>query len=263
MAVVADLVNTINVVEQEGVVVSMTRVFMVTGLTATGLPTPQQQAFVASGIPQHGDSAPGNTNLKVHQRTYEMVRDTPTAAMVTVDYKTVADWANSFVFSGGSSIQQRQTDVDRLGNRIILSWTYPSDYKDIALRGEVYTTAINETVTESNLTLTATGSLYVDYPNIISLDWSNKVNSTFWAGAPPYYWKCSGCTFRGRDIGLGRAHLWEFDWTFEYHPQSWAIVAKIRDPDTGNVPDDVVDGVGIKTVDWYYTKDFNSLFGNT
>jgi len=29
------------------------------------------------------------------------------------------------------------------------------------------------------------------------------------------------------------------------------------------VPDDVVDGVGIKTVDWYYTKDFNSLFGNT
>lgn len=263
MAVVSDLVNTVNVVEQEGVTISMTRVFMVTGLTPTGLPTPHVQAFGTSGVPQHGDTAPGNTNLKVHQRSYEMVRDTPSAAMVTVDYKTVADWANSFIFSGGSSIQQRQTDVDRLGNRIQLSWTYPADYPDEQLRGQVYTTAINESVTESNLTLTATGSLYVDYPNEVALDWTNKVNATFWAGAAPYYWKCAACNFRGRDTGLGRAHLWEFDWTFEYNPQSWAIVAKIRDPATGNVPDDVVDGTGIKSVDWYYTKDFNERFPNT
>lgn len=263
MAVIADLIGTYNVVEQEGVVMSMTRRFIANGLTPTGIPTPDVQAFTASGMPQHGDSAPGNTNLKVRQREYNMVQDTPTAGYVDVQYATVADWANSFVFSVGSSIQQRQTDVDRLGNRIQLSWTYPSDYPDEQLRGQVYTTAINETVTESNMTLTATGSLYVDYPNQIALDWTNKVNSTFWAGAPPYFWKCAQCNARGRDIGLGRAHLWEFDWVFEYHPQSWAIVAKIRDPQTGNVPDDVVNGVGIKTVDWYYTKDFNVLFGNT
>lgn len=263
MAVVSDLINTINVVEEEGVVVSMTRVFIVTGLTPTGVPTPQQQAFSASGVPQHGDTAPGNTNLKVHRRQYEMVQDTPSAAMVTVEYKTVADWANSFIFSGGASIQQRQTDVDRLGNRISLSYTYPSDYPDQELRGQVYTTAINETVTESNLTMTATGSLYVNYPNEIALNWNNTVNSTFWAGAPPYYWKCSQCNFRGRDTGFGRAHLWEFDWTFEFNPQSWAVVAKIRDPNTGNVPDDVILGVGVKEVDWYWTKDFNERFPNT
>lgn len=263
MAVIADLVGTYNVVEQEGVVVSMSRRFLVTGLTPTGIPTPDVQAFTASGVPQHGDSAPGNTNLKVRQREYSTVPDTPSSAYVDVQYATVADWANSFVFSLGGSIQQKQTDVDRLGNRIQLSWTYPSDYPDEQLRGQVYTTAINESVTVPHLTMTATGSLYVDYPNQIALEWMNKVNSTTWAGAPPYYWMCTGCAARGRDIGPGRSHLWEFDWTFEYKPDSWRVIAKITDPQTGNVPDDVVDGVGVKEVDWFLTKDFNTLFGNT
>ena len=264
MAVVSDIINTINVVEVEGVVVSMTRQFMVTGLTPTGLPTPMDQAMYLTGtIPQNGDKAPGNTNLAVYQRSYSMVRDTPSACYIDVDYKTVADYANSFIFSGGSSIQQKQTDVDRLGNRIQLSWTYPSDYPDTNLRGQVYTTSINESVTVPHLTMTATGSLYVDYPNQIALEWINTVNSTFWAGAPPYYWLCTACNFRGRDIGFGRPHLWEFDWTFEFNPDSWYVVAKIVDPNTGTVPDDVVEGQGTKLVDWYLFKDFNSIFGNT
>jgi len=264
MGVIADRINTLNVVEEEGVCVSMTRQFMVTGLTPTGLPTPVDQAlYLTSGVPQHGDAAPGNSNLRVMRRSYQMVQDTPSAAIIDVEYKTVADVASSFIFSGGSSIQQKQTDVDRLGNRIQLSWTYPADYPDQNLRGEIYTTSINESVTVPHLTMTATGSLYVDYPNEIALEWINKVNSTYWAGAPPYYWMCTACNFRGRDIGFGRSHLWEFDWTFEFNPESWYVVAKIRDPQTGNVPDDVVEGVGTKLVDWYLFKDFNVLFGNT
>jgi hypothetical protein len=180
-----------------------------------------------------------------------------------VEYGTVADFANTFIFSGGASLQQKQTDVDYYGNRISLSYTYPNDYPNEELRGQVYTTAINETVSVPHLTMTATGSLYVEYPNEIALTWLNKVNSTFWAGAPPYYWLCTACNFRGRDIGLGRAHLWEFDWTFEFNPESWIVVAKIRDPNTGTIPDDVVDGVGVKTVDWYQPYDFNIIFGNT
>lgn len=263
MAVISDLVNTINVAEQEGVVVSMTRQFMVTGLTPTGLPTPADQALSNGGIPQHGEAAPGNTNLRVASRNYTMVQDTPSAAIIDVNYKTIADYANSFIFSGGSSIQQKQTDVDRLGNRISLSYTYPSDYIIEELRNEPFSTSINESVTTPHLTMTATGSLYVDYPNQIALDWINKVNSTYWAGAPPYYWLCTACNFRGRDVGLGRPHLWEFDWTFEFNPDSWYVVAKIIDPNTGRVPDDVIEGVGTKLVDWYLFKNFNTIFGNT
>ncbi len=264
MAVVSDRINTINVVDQEGVTVGMTRQFLVTELTPTGLPTPNDQAlYLTSGVPQHGDAAPGNTNLRVWQRTYTMAQDTPTAAIIDVEYKTVADYANSFIFSGGSSIQQKQTDVDFFGNRIALSYTYPAGYPNTELAGETLTPSIDETVTVPHLTMTATGSLYVDYPNQIALDWINTINSTVWAGAPPGYWLCTACNFRGRDVGLGRAHLWEFDWTFEFNPESWYVIAKYRSPDTGKVPDDVVDGVGVKAVDWYRPKNFNEIFGNT
>ena len=266
MAVIADRgITTTNMVEQEGVIISLTREYLVTGLTNTyGDPRTLQEALNEAGVPQLGASAPGNTNLKVWSRDVRPETDSPTKAVIIVQYKTVADYANSFIFSIGSSIQQTQTDVDRLGNRISLSYTYPGDYEpNPDLAGKTFTTAINESVTVPHMTLTATGSLYVDYPNQIALEWLNTVNSTYWAGAPAGYWLCTNCAARGRDIGFGRPHLWEFDWTFEYKPDSWNVVAKIRDPQTGNVPDDVIDGVGVKTVDWYRTKNFNVLFGNT
>jgi len=62
-------------------------------------------------------------------RQVQAALDSPTKAIGIVDYATVADFANSFIFSGGSSIQQKQTDIDRLGNRISLSYTYPGDYE--------------------------------------------------------------------------------------------------------------------------------------
>lgn len=251
-------------VEEEGVVRSLTRKFLVTGLNNTNTDNRTlDEALSDSNVPSSGDAAPGNTNLVCHRRTVRPVQDSPTKCYVICEYKTVADWANSFVFSGGSQTSQIQTDVDFYGNRIALSYTYPNDYPVTELRGEVYTTSINETVNQTFTTLTATGSLFVTYPNEISETWSNTVNSTFWAGAPAYYWRCSDCQFSGRDIGFGRPHLWEFTWTFEKNPQSWAVVAKIIDPNTGRVPDDVIQGTGVKTVDWYRTLDFNIIFGNT
>lgn len=265
MPVILDRIDTLNMVEQEGVVVALTREAFVYGLDNTYEDSyTLQEALNQAGVPQLGHSPTGNANLKVWSREVRMEPGCTTKASVIIQYKTVADYANSFIFSGGSSIQQKQTDVDRLGNRISLSYTYPGDYEpNPDLAGTTFSTAINESVTVPHLTMTATGSLYVDYPNQIALEWINTVNSTYWAGAPPYYWLCTACNFRGRDIGFGRAHLWEFDWTFEYNPDSWYVVAKIRDPQTGNIPDDVIDGVGVKTVDWYRYKNFNSIFGNT
>lgn len=264
MTTFADVkIEELEEVEEEGVVRSLIRNFLVTGLTATGLPTPLTQAKAASGIPQHGDAAPGNTNLVVYRRTARIVPNTPTACYVTVEYKTVGDWENSFIFSGGTNLSDIQTDVDYFGNRISLSYTYPETYPDENLRGQVYTTAINESVKSPETVLTATGSLYVEYPNEISAEWVGRLNSTFWAGAPAGYWLCTSCEFTPRDIGFGRPHLWQFTWTFQYKPQSWIVIAKIVDPNTGQVPADVVLNTGVKQIDWYPWKDFNIIFGNT
>lgn len=251
-------------VEEEGVVIALTLVWRTDALTNTyGDNRTLDEALAVSGVPQHGDRAPGNTNLVLHRRTPRPVIDKPTSAEVVCEYKTIADWENSFVFSGGTSLNQIQTDKDIYGNRITLSYTYPSDYPVEDLRSQVYTTSINESVYVPRMTMTATGSLYVNYPNQIAQDWAWHMNSTFWAGWPAGYWMCTACDFTARDIGLGRNHLWKFTWTFELNPQGWPVVAKIIDPNTGNVPDDVVEGTGTKSVDWYPSRDFNELFGNT
>jgi len=250
-------------VEEEGVTRSLTRRFLAQGLANTNTDNRTlDEALAVSGVPVSGDKAPGNTNLVCHRRTVRPVQGSPSKAEITCEYKTVADWANSFIFSGGTSVNQVSTDTDFYGNRIALSYTYPGTYPIEALRGETYTTSISEQVFSPETTMTATGSLYVNYPDEISRTWAGSINSTFWAGAPANYWLCTRCDFTARDTGLGRAHLWEFTWTFQYRPQSWEVVAKIVDPNTGRVPDDVVLNTGVKTVTWYPTLDFNLLFWN-
>ena len=172
-------------VEEEGVTRSLVRRFLAEGLNNTNTDNRTlDEALAVSGVPVSGDKAPGNTNLVCHRRTVRPVTGSPTKAEITCEYKTVADWANSFIFSGGTSVNQTTTDVDFYGNRISLSYTYPGDYPVKELQDETYTTSINESVFTPETTLTATGSLYVNYPNEISQTWAGSVNSTFWAGAP-------------------------------------------------------------------------------
>ena len=202
-------------VEEEGVIRSLVKIVRVQDLANTNADERTLwEALAVSGVPVQGDRAAGNTNLVLHRRTVSPIQSSPTQARIVCEYKTIADWTNSFIFSGGTTMEQTQTDVDYYGNRIALSYTYPNDYPDENLRGEIYTTAINESVMVPGMTLTATGSLYVNYPNEIALQWLGHCNDTFWAGAPAYSWLCIGCDFTSRDIGLGRAHLWEFTWTF-------------------------------------------------
>lgn len=250
--------------EEEGVIVSATEVYRVDGLNNTYADRRTlDEALDASGIPILGDKAPGNTNLAVFRRNVRPIESTPTSCEVVIEYKTVADFQNTFIFSGSTSLNQHNTDVDILGNKITLQYTYPNNYPVEELRGQVYTTRANESVYIPRTVLTASGSLYVDYPTQISSDWVWHMNSTFWAGQAPGYWLCTDCSFVPRDLGLGRAHLWQFTWTFELNPLGWPVVAKIIDPNTGNVPDDVVAGTGTKDVLWYPSKDFNVIFGNT
>lgn len=259
-------IDRIEDVEEEGVIVHSTFYFMVYNLSNTnGDRRTLDEALATSGIPVLGNTAPGNTNLALYRRTPRPLPDSPTKVEIKCEYKTVADYENSFIFSGGTSLSQVQTDVDYYGNPIQLSYTYPANYYIPALAGETISERMNETVFVPRTVLTATGSLYVNYPDEISQGWAWHVNSTAWANKPAGYWLCTSCDFTARDVGLGRPHLWKFTWTFELEPRDpgWPVVAKIRDPNTGNIPFDAVQGTGVKNVTWYPSRDFNELFGNT
>ena len=256
-------IDSTQAVVEEGVTRSLTKIYRVDGVTQHGDERALWEALATPGIPQHGEKAAGNTNLAVHRHTLNPVPGTPTSVRVVVEYETVADYRNSFIFSGGASLNQVQTDVDIYGNKISLSYTYPNDYHIEALQGQPLISSINESVYVPRSVCQATGSLHVDYPNQIVEDWAWHMNSTFWNGWAAGYWMCTSCDYTARDIGPGRAHLWEFTWTFELNPLGWPVISKIIDPNKGEVPPDVVYGVGIKPVDWYPSRNFNDIFGNT
>lgn len=257
-------IETNDITEEEGVVVSHVTVFRAEGLNNTYADyRTLDEALNVSGMPQQGDAAPGNTNLRMFRRTVQPIAGDPTQARVVCEYKTVADWEDSFILSVGSSLNSVNTNYDIYGNLITLSYTYPSDYPVEDLRSQVLETAIDEPVYIPRVTLTGTGSLYVYYPLQTVQSWLWHMNSTFWAGWPAGYWLCTGCDATPRDVGIGRAPLWRFRWTFELDPRGWAVVAKIKDPNTGIVPPDVIPGTGTKSVVWYASRDFNEIFGNT
>lgn len=257
-------IETNEATEEEGVVVAYTTVFRAEGLNNTNADyRTLEEALAASGMPQQGDAAPGNTNLRMFRRTVQPIPGDPTQARVVCEYKTVADWEDSFILSIGTGLNSYQTNTDILGNLVQLSYTYPADYPVEDLQSQTLETAANESVMEPRITLTGTGTLFVYYPLQVTQSWLWHMNSTAWAGWPAGYWLCTACDATPRDIGIGRAPKWRFRWTFELNVRGWPVVAKIVDPNTGIVPPDVVEGVGTKSVLWYPSRDFNELFGNT
>ncbi len=251
-------------VTEEGVVTSGTFVFRTDDLDNdyADLRT-LQEALSATGLPQHGDAAPGNPNLRMFRQSVQPVAGCPTSARVVCEYKTVADWEDSFILSIAGGLNSTQTNTDIHGNIITLNYTYPADYTIEDLQNQPLESAMNETVYEPRVSLTGTGSLYVYYPLPVVQSWLWHMNSTAWAGWPAGYWLCTGCDATARVLGVGMAPLWRFRWTFELNVRGWPVVAKIVDPNKGIIPPDVVPGVGIKPVDWYPSRNFNDIFGNT
>ncbi len=112
-------------------------------------------------------------------------------------------------------------------------------------------------------TMTATGTLDVDYPDAISRFYVGSTNSTYWASNPPGYWMCTRCDFEAMAVGVGQVHRWQFTFEFQYSVVGWNVGIVYIDPRTNEPPSDLVEGTGYKNIDWYGSVDFNYLFPNT
>ncbi len=265
MTVTADVkIEELELVEDEGVYVSLTRKFLVTSISSGFADTRQlSAAMTAAGVPAWGAYAPGNTNLICTGRKVTMLPDSPTTAMVTCSYIPVAQSQATFIFSGGTNLTQTTTQNDILGNQISVSHTFPVDDEDEDYAGKTKVSGANVSVLIPATTLTATGQLFVDYPDAISRYYVGSMNATYWAGTEPGYWMCTGCNFEGLAVGIGQPHLWRFTFIFEHSYVGWPLQTWYVDPRTGDPPADLVPGVGVKDVFWYGEVDFNYLFPNT
>jgi hypothetical protein len=159
----------------------------------------------------------------------------------------------------GGTLSQVQTNKDREGNIISVSYTYPSDYKlDENLAGKTVQTsslvgklAPEHTITYSNL-------LFYN-PQGLSENFVGTVNNGPWILAPSAAagtWLCTGIVGRSNDGGLSYATTY----TFQYRADTWKAVVVFIDPNTGVPPDDLVVDTGIKNCEMYPITNFNLIF---
>jgi len=265
MAVTSDIqVQEIELTESEGVQNALERKYLVDNISSATSDTRRlTTALATAGVPVAGNTAPGNTNLICTGRRVRMAPDSTTKAIVTCTYVPVAQSKSTFLFSGGTSLGQTVTQNDIYGNQLSCSHTWPADDPDPEYASETFTQGANASVLVPSTTLTATGTLDVDYPDAVSRGYVGTTNLTYWAGDEPGYWMCTRCDFENLAAGYGQTKRWAFTFEFQHKIDGWAQKIWYTDPRTGEPAPDLVDGTGIKSFLWYGESDFNILFPNT
>ena len=258
MAVVWDTIDGMEAVETEGNIDSLTR----RGLVAPAGSYNNNQILWAClndpDVPRYGDWAPGNTNLICVSRKVKLLRSSTHQAELICDYATLPD-SNSFTFSGGTSLSSAQTQLDKYGNQIAVAHQWPADDPDYP--SEIQYQGLDLNVLMPQTTLSASGQLPVDYPDLLCRLWVGSMNATPWAGAAAYQWMCTRCDFKGLDTGIGRQRRWLFTFEFQHSLVGWIPQTFFVDSRTGKPPPMLIPGIGYKSVDWYGMLDFHYLFG--
>ena len=167
---------------------------------------------------------------------------------------------------GGSSLKQVETAVDRDGLPITVSYTWPEDSKTVYPNGEdkagtTETTGGRISVLRPMSSVTGTIRVSTSSPGALAQAYSGHVNSTNWQGGVPRTWMCTEVGFRLID-DTQSPPIYELSFSFEYDENTWDDETTVRfiDPSTGEPPDDIEEGNGLKQIQYYPEKDFNEDF---
>lgn len=249
----------LSVVDRQGTIESARRTFLVTGLVSTNYEI-IGEALNTSGVPQYGDSFPGNDNIIVVNRNARVLdEDNNRKVVVEVEYTTLGLEDGNYRFQCSTSISEDSTSGDVNGNLVSLSYTYPVDYENPQYAGLTSTQAAELTVYRPESTLSTTGITATSNPNGIVDSWAGYLNSDQWQGGAAGTWMCTRCDWVPHDLDASPP---KYKFTFEFQKKraSWTQTAYFRTDDTGKIPSDLVSGVGYKRVVTNPYRPFGDLF---
>lgn len=257
MLVYMDTISDVSMVEREGVMVALTRRGLVQGVSP-GIGC-FAEVFALPGLPQPNSIPDEYPNLILYQRTARLV-DTGSvfSVEVTFEYRSLMESDVNFIFSGSSGLESKKVYKDRFGQPILLQYTYPIDHPRHP--GETVTVLGSVDSEKQIHNMSATGIIKIDSPALLTSQWEGWVNSEMWLDGAPGAWKCTNVTWKLFDASTTPAsYLFTFE--FSLHADGdWQPEARFQDPDDGTIPYDLVQGVGIKTVVLYPSRDFNERF---
>ena len=251
-----DRLTTLAAVEDRGAVIQLTRQALVVGLAETDFDV-IFEALDEAGVPAAGSTPTGYDNLVLVKRSPTLVPGEQSKVLVTLEYVSKRDAGYAFTFSGGTALKQITTQVSGNGSPLTVQHTWPGDDNDWP--SETHTQGSECQVYLPETEMHATGLMDTDYPQRISSLWTGCVNDSPWAFGRAGYFIVSNVTWNPHDMSTS-PRKWEFTFTFQYDRTGWQPVYSFIDPRTGRAPANLVDNVGRKTLLWYPSADYNTLF---
>lgn len=269
-----DEINTLEVVERNNTLQRVTRVAIVTGLTANSYEV-MLEGLDEVGVPNYGDHLdpiPDRAafQLIVNERRVNMV-DKHTAH-VTLTYENaynIDSVEDSFdnphmgLVSGEvrCNVQQKSSNLDINGNQVVLSHTYPAN--DPNFPGQTREQGGEFTYYVAQRSFSVHGIKATNAPWAVANSINGRVNFLPFSGEAARTWLCVGANWRpesnGRHIdGIARYYM-RFE--FQFDSDTWDATVVYIDDITGRPPANLVPGTGIKTIQKIQAVNFENILG--
>lgn len=259
-----DKIETLDMQEKYGSIVSVTRVATVTGITGTDWSV-MYDVLDAAGIPAKNSYLDTNraSHLVLQDRNVKMIDKDK--AEVTLNYGVFSDKGQNLFYSGvvtarpvsgkmTTSVAQKQTNLFREGGTgpeslIVVSHTYPPEDADYGGQTLSQTGMIDVSIPQRTFTLEGIKNVRAPWEIVENL--TGAVNDRVWMGQPMYTWMCTEVTWEYRE------YLNYFmTFTFQHNPDTWNPTAVFNDPRTGVPPENLVPDTGYKYIRYHRAVNF-------
>lgn len=247
--------------EENGTIKRLVVQYTVYGLSGTDIGR-LQSALSAAGVPDYNEEAANYSYLLVTRRTVRPnSRSNDGNCMdVFVEYTPKGLEGNNFFGTYSSQLTQIETQNDINGNPITVSYTFPSGYAyDASLAGRTVTQGGNISVQVPQATIVISGIYATDYPNSVTDYWMGTTNLWAWNGGGPGQWLCTSVTSDPEALGAGPSR-WKFRFEFQRKLDGWQPLVYFTDPNDGKPPADLEWNVGVKYVQWYPYRIYQTWF---
>ncbi len=268
--VVSDIIEGSRLKEENGIVVTIDRVFMVSGLPS-GIVADEvlKTALANSSVPRAGDTHPIYSDLFALGRVPKAMG--PTIVQVTVTYAVPGGgsfdppFGSQHMLSGGTSVEQTERALHRLGqfdgappgSQILVRYAPPDGGEDIVQNGEI-------TPFEGRSIMTFGAQIPTVAPWLLSQNWVNTVNGGgffYSSSAQPRTWLITDMNY---ELAVRKTPngfpIYEMSMTMRQNLDTWDPFVIFIDPETGRPPENLVEDVGYKHVKWHDERNFGQLF---
>jgi len=231
--------------------------YLVTGVSGSGGASSLQAALTDAGVPAYGVRSTTFPNLYCVNRSARLAPGAKDVFEVDVELVSSSQLEAGWIFHFSTAQQNYETQRDGNGFPITVQYQFPNDHWDSDLAGVLLTQGATINVLRPAYEAYATGIVDTEFPLSVQEKYFLHVNSTEWFGAQPGEWMCASIISDPHDLST-EPRKYKFQVRFQHKRGGWQPMVYFQHQ--GEIPPDLIPGIGYKSVYWYAGADFNEMW---